>query len=71
MAWNNYRYEQVKSMCQENITRGWKTCADYMLEYKAMVKKEDYEACKAITEVLDTYGYKTADTHKTIPSLNQ
>lgn len=71
MAWYQQRYEQVKSQCIQSITMAYKTCADWMLDYKTFIKKEDYEACKAITEVLEPYGYKTADTHKTIPELNK
>ena len=44
---------------------------DYMIEYKRMIEVENYEACKAIAEVLKTLNYDVIDTHPHIPSLNE
>jgi len=68
--WNNKRYEEVKAKCKFDIENKRKTPYDYMLEYKRMVTIEDYEACKAITEILMPLNYDTADTHAHIASLN-
>jgi hypothetical protein len=68
--WNQTRYEEVKRKCSADIKSGLKDPCDYMQEYKKMVDKEDYEACKAITEVLEPLNFFTADTHKHIRSLN-
>ena len=59
----------MKLQCQTDIARKTKTPYDYMMEYKKMIGKEDYEAAKAITEVLEPFKYYTADTHNHIPSL--
>lgn len=68
--WNKKRYQEVKDQCQLDIESKIKTPYDYMLEYKKMVVIDDYEACKAITEVLKPLNYDTADTHNHIPRLN-
>ena len=71
MAWNQRRYEEMKRKCAEDIRNGIKKPYDYMQEYKKMVIADDYEACKAITEVLEPLNYFTADTHAHIPRLNE
>jgi hypothetical protein len=68
--WNEKRYNEMKLQCQTDIAKKTKTPYDYMMEYKEMIRKEDYEAAKAITEVLEPLKYHTADTHNHIPSLN-
>ena len=68
--WNEKRYQEVKKQCQKDIDSGHKKPYCYMNEYKQMIKIEDYEAAKAITEVLKPLNYDTADTHMHIPSLN-
>jgi hypothetical protein len=67
--WNIQRYEQVKAKCKSDIDCGRKSAFDYMYEYKKMIAAEDYEAAKAITEVLAPLHYWTADTHKHIKEL--
>jgi hypothetical protein len=68
--WNKKRYEEVKERCEFDLRNKRKKPYDYMIEYKNMVMSEDYEACKAITEVLKPLNYNTADTHSHIPCLN-
>lgn len=70
IMWNQKRYEEVKAKCKADITSKCKSPYDYMFEYKKMVEIEDYEACKAITEVLSPLNYKTEDAHVYIASLN-
>jgi hypothetical protein len=67
--WNKERYDQVKTKCSCDLKSGFKQPHDYMHEYKKMVEKEDYEACKAITEILEPLNFFTADTHQHIKSL--
>jgi len=71
MAWNEKHYQDYKRKCENDIKSGIRKPYDYMQEYKKMVAIEDYEACKAITEVLEPLQYFTADTHRHIPSLNE
>ena len=68
--WNEIRYNEMKYQCQTDIAKNTKTPYEYMLVYEEMIRKEDYEAAKAITEVLKPLNYHTADTHNRIPSLN-
>lgn len=70
MSWDNQRFEHVKHVCTSDIKSGHKRPSDYMGDYKRMVELDDFEACKAITEVLEMFGYKTADTHRHIRTLN-
>jgi len=70
IMWNQKRYEEVKAKCKADIESKRKKPYDYMLEYKEMVRIEDYESCKAITEILKPLNYDTADTHPHIASLN-
>lgn len=70
MAWDKKRYENVKKKCSDDILYGTKNAYIYMQEYVRMVTIEDYEACKAIAEVLLPVGYNVADTHDSIPRLN-
>ena len=67
--WNKKRYEEVKEKCKSEIKNGIKKPYDYMIEYKEMIRIEDYEACKAITEILKPFNYHTEDTHSHILSL--
>ncbi len=69
MSWNEARYATVKAQCKADIAAKRKTAYDYMQEYKKMIRKEDYEAAKAITEVLEPMNYDTADTHMHIRSI--
>lgn len=69
--WDNKRYEEIKQKCQSDISSQIKNPYDYMMIYKDMIAKEDYEAAKAITEVLEPMKYYTADTHNHIRSLKQ
>jgi len=71
MAWDNNRYLHMREQCQNDINREYKTPADYMLVYKKMIMKDDYEAAKAITEVLAPLNYDTAMTHDHISKLNK
>jgi len=68
--WNTQKYEEEKAKCESDINSKRKTPYDYMIIYKEMVKIENYEACKAITELIKPLNYDTADTHAHIPSLN-
>ena len=70
MAWNEKHYKDYKRKVEDDINSGIKKPYDYMQEYKRKVETEDYEACKAITEVLEPLHYYTADTHNHIPCLN-
>lgn len=67
--WDENRYLEVKEKCQRELDNKTKKPYDYMLEYKKMIKTEDYEAAKAITEVLKPLNYDTADTHNHIKEL--
>ena len=69
--WNTKKYEQAKSKCKSDIDSKLKSPYDYMLIYKEMVHNEDYESCKAITEILKPLNYNTLDTHSHIASLKQ
>lgn len=69
MAWNTKRYEETLKTCQNSLDRGVKTPFEYMMIYKDMIKKQDYESAKAITEVLRPLKYDTADTHGHISAL--
>ena len=42
-----------------------------MQEYKRRIVADDFEAAKAITEVLKPLNYDTADTHPHIKQLNE
>ncbi len=70
--WNQNHYNNVRDQCIYNIKNHLNTPFDYMMEYKRMIIKEDYEAAKAITEVLLslTPRYNTTDTHQHIKILN-
>ncbi len=68
--WDTKKYEKEKAKCKSNIDSKRKSPYDYMLIYKEMVEVENYEACKAITEILKPLNYETIDTHAHIPSLN-
>lgn len=70
MSWNEQRYLDVKRKCANDIANGHKKAQDYMMQYKKMIIQEDYEAAKAITEVLKPLNYDTADTHQHIKELN-
>ncbi len=71
MGWNQKHYENVKKDCVINISTGNKSAYCYMKEYETMIDKEDYEAAKAITEVLLPLGYNTLETHSHIKSLHE
>lgn len=64
--WNEDRYNKVRKQCQEDIDNKIKTPYEYMIQYETMIKIEDYEAAKAITEVLAPLNYKTIDCHNRI-----
>ena len=69
--WNKERYEEVKKQCKNSIEKGTKKPYDWMIEYKDMIKKEDYEGAKAVTEILKPLNYETKDTHAHIKELWQ
>jgi len=69
-VWNTEKYQKEKVKCKADIDSKRKSPYDYMIIYKEMVKTENYESCKAITEILKPLNYDTADTHNHIPSLN-
>lgn len=68
--WDKERYEKIKTQCRDDISNNKQTATYYMKVYKRMIEIEDYEAAKAITEILKPLGYHTADTHPHIKSLN-
>ena len=70
MAWDKTRYEEVKRQCQTDIAGVKKTAYCYMKQYELMIEQEDYEAAKAITEILLPLGFDTAQTHSHIKTLN-
>jgi len=70
MPWDNVRYEVCKQNVIAAIKNKSKTPYDYMQAYKKAVEQDDFELCKAITEVLAPLNYFTADTHAHIPLLN-
>ena len=70
MSWNEKKYQEYKAKVNSDIQLGLKSNYDYMEKYKEMVVSENYEACKAMTEVLAENDVHTAETHKYIPSLN-
>lgn len=67
--WDKERYLEAKTKYQSDIDNKIKKPYDLMLQYKRMIKIENYEAAKAITEVLKPLNYDTADTHIHIPEL--
>ena len=69
MSWNQERYESMKTQCKGDISNKRKSAQDYMMLFKKMIVAEDYEAAKAITEVLHPLGYYTHDTHQHIEGL--
>jgi hypothetical protein len=68
--WNEKRYNEVKSKVEHDLKYKVKSPFDYMMEYKKMIVAEDYEAAKAITEVLKSLNYETSDTHEHIKELS-
>mgnify|MGYP003437863513 CR=1 FL=1 len=70
MSFNNERYALLKTKVKLDIDLKVRVPYDFMILYERSVVNEDYEYCKAITEVLALFGYNTADTHKHIKSLN-
>ena len=70
MPWNEKRYNEQLSIIADDINSGRKKPYDYMLEYKKAVNTDDFERCKAITEILKPLNYDTADTHNHIEKLN-
>lgn len=69
MSWNKEHYEAIKAEVEHNLKTQKKTPYDYMVEYQNAVREEDYERCKALTEVLEEYNYKTVETHKYIREI--
>ena len=67
--WDHNRYLQAVDKCQRDLDNKTKKPYDYMLRYKKVIKAEDYETAKAITEVLKPLNYNTADTHNHIHEL--
>ena len=67
--WDNNRYLQAVDKCQRDLDTKKRRPYEYMLKYKNMIKAEDYETAKAITEVLKPLNYNTADTHNHIYEL--
>ncbi len=70
MPWNKDRYQRVKEDVAFNTSRGNKSPQFYMNEYMDMIKKDDFEAAKAIAEVLLPLGFDVATTHDNIRVLN-
>lgn len=70
MPWNKDRYQRVKADCEWNTSKGFKSPQFYMNEYMDMIKKDDFEAAKAIAEVLLPLGFDVATTHDSIRVLN-
>ena len=70
MPWNEKRYLEQLEIVSNNIKNGTKKPYDYMIEYKKAVNEDDFEKCKAITEVLKPLNYDTSDTHSHIEKLN-
>lgn len=68
-GFNQEQYLRFKKFCESEIASKRQTPSDFMLEYKKRLKQEDYEACKAITEVLEPLKYYTKDTHAHIEGL--
>lgn len=68
--WNEKRYNEIKLKCENDLKSRIKSPFDYMMEYKKMIINNDYEAAKAITEVLKPLHYETSDTHQHIRELN-
>lgn len=70
-GWNKERYESQKQKFEIQLKNKSISPYDLMQEYKRRVVSDDFEACKAITEVLKPLNYDTADTHPHIKQLNE
>lgn len=63
------RFNELKKQVEQRIASKTTSPYEYMKKYGEMVEAEDYDFCRAITEVLKPLGYDTKDTHKHIPSI--
>lgn len=57
MPFDKIRYLEVKHKILDNIESGRKNYYCYIKEYELAILREDYEAAKAITEILQPLGY--------------
>ena len=64
MGWNQKKYERAKEIVEEDIKNDPEDYEFYLVDYGRMIDNENYEAAKAITDVLATIGHKTIETHK-------
>ena len=69
--WNEKKYNETKLKCEQSLRERTMSLPEWMQEYKLMVIKENYEAAKAITDVLKPFNYETSDTHQHIKELNK
>ena len=69
MSWDILRYKEIKKLCSQQIADSKKTASDYMLIYKDMIRKDDFEGAKAVAEVLLPLNYDVTDTHRHIKEL--
>jgi hypothetical protein len=70
-GWNQTKFEDDKRSFEIKLRNKSVTPYDLMQEYKRRVVLDDFEACKAITEVLKPLNYDTADTHTHIHQLKE
>ena len=68
--WNEKRYQEMLEYASEQIQTKRRKPFDFMMIYKDMIEKDDFEAAKAIDEVLRPLNYFVEDTHKHIKCLN-
>ena len=68
-GWDEKKYRALKLSVQREIDLNKKSPYDFMQEYKRAVVDDEFEYCKAITEVLRPLNYHTADTHPHIQQL--
>lgn len=69
MPFNNKRYNRLKKICEDDLAMEFKTAKEYMQIYKDAIIGQDYEAAKAIAEILEPLGYHVTDTHRHIEGL--
>lgn len=62
MSWDEDLYQETKAACEYNLKKGYKSTHFYINEYHHMMRRENYEAAKAITEVLAEQGIETANS---------
>ena len=71
MPWSPKRYRAAKKIVETDVAKSKDDLGYYMGRYKEMIEIENFEAAKAITDVLEPFNYYTKDTHQHIKKLNK